>query len=85
MVTITATRARANLFGLIEKSVKGHRTFRITSRSGGAVLLSEEDYESLIETLELLSTPGFLRQFRQARKEIQQGRTFSMEQVFGKR
>jgi antitoxin YefM len=47
------------------------------------VLLSEEDYESLIETLELLSTPGVAKSIRQARREIERGETFSLEDVLG--
>jgi len=83
MKTLTATDARNNWFELLKKLVKGHRAYRITSKEGGAVLLSEEDYESLIETLELLSTPGMLKGVKQAKKEIQSGKIYSMKEVFG--
>ena len=82
MTTLTATSARAHLFDLLARTVKGHEAFEITSRAGRAVLLSEEDYESLVETAELLSTPGFLKGFRQARKEIARGKTYSLKEVF---
>lgn len=58
MKTLTATDARDDWFSLLKNSVKGHRVYRITAKEGGAILLSEEDYENLLETLELLSTPG---------------------------
>ena len=83
MKTLTATDARNNWFELIKNSIKGHNIYRITSKEGGAVLLSEEDYESLLETLELLSTPGMLKSIKQAKKEIKEGKTFSMKEVFG--
>ena len=83
MKTITATSARNHWFELLKDLVKGHRVYRITSKEGGAILLSEEDYESLIETLELLSTPGLLKGVNKAKKEIKEGKTYSMEDIFG--
>ena len=83
MKTLTATEARNRWFDLLKNSIKGHRLYHITSKQGGIVLLSEEDYESLIETLELLSTPGMLKSIQQAKKEIKERKTYSMEEVFG--
>ena len=85
MKTVTATEARRRLFDLLRDAAKGHRQFRITHKNGAAVILSQEDYESLLETLELLSTPGLLKSIRQARREIARGQTHSMEEVFGAR
>ena len=84
MTTLTATAARQALFSLLEKSIKGHAPIRITSKSGDAVLISGEDYESLLETLELLSTPGMLKSIREARADIKAGRTKTLKQVFGR-
>ena len=84
MTSLTATKARQNLFELLQKSVKGHVPIRITSKAGDAVLISEEDYESLLETLELLSTPGMLKSIREARADIKAGRTKPLKEVFGK-
>ena len=84
MTTMTATKAREHLFDVLIKSVKGHTPVRITSKSGDAVLLSEEDYESLLETLELLSDPGFAKSVREARADIKAGRTKSLKEVFGR-
>jgi len=85
MKTVTATAARRELFGLLKRSVRGHRQFRITHKEGDVVLLSEADYESLLETLELLSTPGVARSIRQARKEIARGETYALDEVLGPR
>ena len=84
MTTMTATVARQNLFQLVKKSVKGHVPVKITSKDGDVVMISQEDYESLLETLELLSTPGVLKGVREARKDIKAGRTKSLKDVFGK-
>jgi len=85
MKSLTATEARKELFALLKRSVRGHQQFRITHREGDAVLLAQEDYEALLETLELLSTPGLLKSIRRARREIARGETVSLEEVLGAR
>ena len=82
-MTVTATAARQDFFHLVRKSVKGHVPVRITSKEGDAVLISEEDYESLLETLELLSLPGFRQSIAEARKDIRAGRTKPLRALFG--
>ncbi len=84
MTTLTATNARQHLFDILKKSVKAHVPIRITSKSGDAVLISEEDYESLLETLELLSMPGMAKSIREAKEDIKAGRTKSLKEVFGR-
>lgn len=84
MTTLTATKAREHLFDILKKSVRGHQAIKITSRTGDAVLISEEDYEGLIETLELLSTPGMAKSIKEAKEDIQSGRTKSLKEIFGK-
>jgi antitoxin YefM len=85
MKTFTATEARRELFTLLKRSVRGHQQFRITCKEGDVVLLSQGDYENLLETLELLSTPGLLKSVRRARREIARGETYSLEEVLGVR
>ena len=82
MKTITASRARMELFRLLKGTVKGHRQVRITSKEGNTILMSEEDYESLVETLELLSEPGLKESIRKADREIERGETVSIEEAF---
>ena len=82
MNTINATKARSNLFNLIKRIVKGHRQIKITSKEGTAVLLSEEEYENLLETLHLLSIPGFKESVKQADEEISRGETYSIDEAF---
>lgn len=84
MTTLTATQARQNLFELVKKSVKGHAPVKITSKNGDVVMISEEDYEGLLETLELLSKKGMLKSVRHAKADIKAGRTRSLKDVFRK-
>ncbi len=82
MTTLSASAARQNLFRLLEKSVKGHVPIRIASKQGVVILISQEDYESLLETLELLSTPGMLKSIKEAKEDIRAGRTKSLKEIF---
>ena len=84
MTELTATEARQNLFWLLRKSLKGHVPIKIMSKEGDVVLISREDYESLLETLELLSKPGMRESIKEAREDIKAGRTKSLKEIFGK-
>ena len=83
MASVNATQARKEFFDLIKDAVRKHKIYRIRHRAGDADLMSEEEYESLQETLELLSIPGFAESIRQSLKEIKKGETYSMREVFG--
>ena len=58
MKQLSISEARANLFKLIEGVSKSHKPVYIHGRHNNAVLLSEEDYMSLQETLYLMKVPG---------------------------
>ena len=83
MTTLTATDARKSLFELLRGANERHEIYHIRHRKGDAVLMSEAEYESLIDTLALLSAPGFRETFDQARREAESGDTRSFEEVFG--
>jgi antitoxin YefM len=67
MTTITATRARAQLYKLIEASV--HEPIQITGKRGNAVLVSEADWANIQETLHLAAIPGVGASIRSGLKE----------------
>ncbi len=56
---------------------------QIEDSSGSAVILSKEDYEGLLETLELLSVPGFREGIQRSLQQIADGETFSLDEVLG--
>jgi prevent-host-death family protein len=58
MTTLSATEARAKLYSLIDEASTTHEPILITGKRGNAVLLSEEDWNAVAETLHLLSVPG---------------------------
>ena len=57
MTAITATEARKNLFGLIQKVNDDHAPVEVVSKHGNAVLISKDDYDALTETEYLLRSP----------------------------
>jgi len=66
MNIITATEARANLYNLIDQTANTHQPITITGKRGNAVLVSEEDWNAVVETLYLSSVP-------QMRESIMEG------------
>jgi len=69
MITITATKARGSLYSLINEVRESHEPIQITGKQGNAVLISEEDWRSIRETLFLHSIPGLVDSIKQARAE----------------
>ena len=58
MTTITITNFRKNIYSLVENAVKFNEPVSITTKDGNAVMISEDEYNGLIETLYLTSIPG---------------------------
>jgi prevent-host-death family protein len=65
MPTLTATEACSKLYRLIDETTSSHQPIIITEKRGNAVLVSEEDYQALQETLYLLSIPGMRASIRE--------------------
>ncbi len=58
MTTMTATEARANLYKLLDSLAEAHEPVLITGKRANAVLISEEDWRAIEETIYLLGIPG---------------------------
>ncbi len=58
MINTNATNLRKNMFELIDKTVKYNEPVNISTKSGNAVLISEEEYNNLVESLYLNSIPN---------------------------
>ncbi len=58
MPTLSATEAGANLYRVIDETAESHEPVLITSKRNNAILVSESDWNSIQETLYLLSIPG---------------------------
>ena len=68
MTTMTASAARARLYKLLDQTAASHEPVQITGRRSSAVLITEEDWRSIQETLFLLSIPGMRESIREGMK-----------------
>ena len=56
--TINITNARKDLYKLVQQVIESHEPVHITGKQGSAVIISEEDWKNIEETLYLSSIPG---------------------------
>lgn len=82
MTTVSLADARANFSKLVESAVTTHERFEVT-RNGDrvAVLLSADDYDSLIETLDILSNPAEMAAIREGEAELAAGEVYTEDEV----
>ena len=57
--------------------------YHIHHKNGDVVLMSEEEFDGLRETLELLSIPGFRKSIAKSVKQMKKGETVPLNEVFG--
>ena len=67
--THSSSEARAKLYRLIDQTNESHEPVIISGKRNNAVLLSEEDWKSIQETLYLMSIPGMKESIREAMSE----------------
>jgi len=58
MKTINVTKARADLYNLLLETSESHEPIQITGKNTNAVLLAEDDWRAIQETLFLSAIPG---------------------------
>ena len=58
MTVLTASQARSRLYKLLDSTAVSHEPVQITGKRHSAVLIAEEDWRSIRETMYLLSVPG---------------------------
>ena len=58
MTTTTVTNFRKNIYTMVENTVRYNGPVHITTKDGNVIMISEEDYLGLIESLYLISVPG---------------------------
>lgn len=82
MTTLSLADARANLSRIIESAVTTHERFEVT-RNGDrvAVLMSADDFDALIETVDILSRPDEVAAIRQGIDDLESGALSSADEV----
>lgn len=82
MTTIPLAEARAQLSKLVDEAVRTHERVEVTKNGRrAAVIMSAEDYDSLMETLEILGDAETMAQIRQADADIAAGRISTLAEV----
>ena len=69
MTTLTASEARAGLYRLIDQAAESHKPVVISGKRANAVLISEEDWSAIQETLYLMAIPGMRESIKDAMAE----------------
>ncbi|MFK5986675.1 MAG: type II toxin-antitoxin system Phd/YefM family antitoxin [Pseudomonadota bacterium] len=69
MIILNATEARSKLYSLIDEAADTHQPVVITGKRSNAVLVSEEDWNAISETLHLLSVPGMRESIKEGLSE----------------
>lgn len=65
MTILKVTEARSRLYALIDETASSHQPIVITGKRGNAVLLAEDDWNAINETLYLLSQPNMRESIRE--------------------
>ena len=58
MLNTNITNFRKNIFGLLEQTIKFNEPVNVSTKDGNAVIISEDDYNGLMETLYISSIPN---------------------------
>jgi len=69
MTTLSASEARANLYRLMDQVAESHQPIVISGKRSNSVLVAEEDWDAIQETLFLLSVPGMRESIRAGMSE----------------
>ena len=69
MTSLPVTRARSRLYQLLDEAAESHEPIQITGKRSNAVLVSEDDWRSIQETLYLISIPGMRDSIRKGLAE----------------
>ena len=60
---------RKDLFNSIDTVIEYNEPITVSSKKGNAVIISESDYNAMLETIYLSSQPGLLKKIKEGEKE----------------
>jgi antitoxin YefM len=82
MTTVPLAEARAQLSKLVDDAVRTHERIEVTKNGRrAAVIMSADDYDSLMETLDILSDAEAMAEIRQADTDVAAGRVSTLDEV----
>lgn len=68
MTTLSASEARKRLYNLVDEVKENHQPVQIVGKRNSAVLVSEEDWKAIEETLYLVAIPGMRESIKKGLK-----------------
>lgn len=69
MTIMSPTALRKNMFEVFENTAKYNDIVLVTGKKNNVVIMSEEDYRGMMETMYLYSQPGVVKEILEADKE----------------
>jgi antitoxin YefM len=82
MTTLPLAEVRANLSRLVDDAVRTHARIEVTRKGRrAAVILSADDYDSIMETLAILSDHELMREISDAEAEAASGQVYTLDEV----
>ena len=85
MKTVTLEQANQDLIGYVNYTLSTHEEVNIASKNGAIIMLPQDDYESMMETLRLLGDKKSLKALLDSHTLRDQGKevvSYSVEEVF---
>lgn len=73
MTTVNATNLRNNLFSYLDSAIEYNDIINVNTKKGNVIIISEEEYNGLLETLHLISNP-------EMKKRLEDGLKVSLEE-----
>jgi antitoxin YefM len=82
MTTLPLAEVRANLSKLVDEAMRTHQRIEVTRKGRrAAVILSADDYDSIMETLAILSDQKLMSEVREAEAQAAGGDLYTLEEV----
>ncbi len=82
MATLPLAEVRANFSKLVDEAVRTHERIEVTRQGRrAAVILSADDYDSIMETLAILSDQELMHEIRAAEAEAESGQIYTLDEV----
>ncbi|MEA5509727.1 type II toxin-antitoxin system Phd/YefM family antitoxin [Crocosphaera sp. UHCC 0190] len=83
MEKLKITHLSEDLMNLVKSVIEENKIYEIESQQDSAILISQKSYESLQETIELLSIPDLRESLQRSLQQIAKNDTYSLDEVLG--
>ena len=83
MEKVAITANQKDLMNLVKLVTEENKAYELEGERASAVLISQSNYESLQETIELLSIPGLRESLQKSLEQITKNETYSLDDILG--